>query len=261
LSGFSTPRMLATRPSRNEGTSTSSGRPSTVRYQPSWPFTRTGSTRVPDAIRDARFTSNRATRSAPTTGRRAARRWAPPSERWRTSSVSSRRSPSTSPWMTAPRKAAASSSAWSGSASTRGRSACTRSRARLAIWRAAASERSTWAATSAKGYPKTSWSRNTARSTGSSRSSTVRKPRVRDSAVATVAKGSSSPTGRGSGSHGPTYTSRRRRADRRRSMARRVVTVVSHAAGSATAARSVDSQRSQASWTTSSASSGMPSIR
>ena len=83
LSGFSTPRMLATRPSRNEGTSTSSGRPPTVTYQPSCPFTRTGSTWVPGSIRDARLMSSRATRSAPTTGRRAADGWRPRRRRGR----------------------------------------------------------------------------------------------------------------------------------------------------------------------------------
>ncbi len=65
----------------------------------------------------------------------------------------------------------------------------------------------------------------------------------------------------GSGSHGPTYVSRRMRAESAVLIARRVVIVVRNPPGLRTADRSVCCQRSQASWTMSSASTTLPSIR
>ena len=65
----------------------------------------------------------------------------------------------------------------------------------------------------------------------------------------------------GSGTHGPTYNSRRACADVSRSMATRVVTVVNHAASLSITERSVRCQRIHTSWTTSSASSGVPVMR
>lgn len=71
----------------------------------------------------------------------------------------------------------------------------------------------------------------------------------------------SSDVSTGSGSQGPTYVSRRARADVAALIASRVVTVVRKAAAFRTWSRSVPCQRSQASCTTSSASATPPSIR
>ena len=65
----------------------------------------------------------------------------------------------------------------------------------------------------------------------------------------------------GSGSHTPGYDSRCRRAERRTSSARRVVTVTSHASAERMSVRSTVLQRSATSPTTSSASTTLPSIR
>jgi hypothetical protein len=67
----------------------------------------------------------------------------------------------------------------------------------------------------------------------------------------------------GSGSHSPTYSSRRARAERSALIASRVVTVVTKACGDAirSPASSARCNRSSASWTTSSASETLPSIR
>jgi hypothetical protein len=65
----------------------------------------------------------------------------------------------------------------------------------------------------------------------------------------------------GSGSHGPTYVSRRACADCATLIASRVVVVVRKALAFSITLRSVVCQRSQASCTTSSASVALPSIR
>ena len=64
----------------------------------------------------------------------------------------------------------------------------------------------------------------------------------------------------GSGSHGPTYASRRARADLRTLIESRVATVVIQAAGSSIGS-SWRVRRRSASWATSSASETLPSIR
>ena len=64
----------------------------------------------------------------------------------------------------------------------------------------------------------------------------------------------------GSGSQVPGYSSRRTRAERRWSMLSRVVTVVSHALGDSTSSPTVVS-RTNASWTMSSASLKLPTMR
>jgi hypothetical protein len=83
--------------------------------------------------------------------------------------------------------------------------------------------------------------------------------RLNRSASATTSAGSNSET-TGSGDHGPTYSTRLRSAERRRSIANRVTTVVRNAAGERTAERSASCQRANASCTTSSASAIVPSI-
>ena len=65
----------------------------------------------------------------------------------------------------------------------------------------------------------------------------------------------------GSCSHGPTYVSRRERADCMTLIASRVVVVTRNAAASRTTLRSAVCQRTQTSCTMSSASAALPSIR
>ena len=67
--------------------------------------------------------------------------------------------------------------------------------------------------------------------------------------------------GNGSGSQGPTYSSRRTLAERSWSMQRRVTTAERYALGERTSVRGARCQRKNASWTTSSASMTLPSIR
>ncbi len=83
----------------------------------------------------------------------------------------------------------------------RGRPSRTLSRARRAIWRVAASLRSTATAISANGTANTSWRRKTARSVGSSVSSTRRNPRVSESDDATTSAGSADGARIGRGRH------------------------------------------------------------
>ena len=67
----------------------------------------------------------------------------------------------------------------------------------------------------------------------------------------------------GSGSHSPTYVSRRTRAERSWSIASRVVTVARYARGDSIGSPATERRctRSSASWTTSSASATLPSMR
>ena len=76
---------------------------------------------------------------------------------------------------------------------------------------------------------------------------------VSESPRSTASEGSR-PAATGSGSHGPTYSSRRRERDRRLSRARRDTTVVNQAAGLSSRERSTLENRTHASCTTSSAS-------
>ena len=75
-------------------------------------------------------------------------------------------------------------------------------RARWAIWRQLSSVLPTAAAITPNGSPKTSASKNTARSMPDNASSTTRKPSVSDSATSAAAAGSPSASATGSGSHG-----------------------------------------------------------
>jgi hypothetical protein len=88
------------------------------------------------------------------------------------------------------------------------------------------------AAISSYSWSKTSRSRKTARSSGDSVSSSTMKASVTDSASASDCSGSArSSVSTGSGSHGPTYSSRAARADFRRSRQSRVTIVVKYACG------------------------------
>ena len=88
-------------------------------------------------------------------------------------------------------------------------------------------------AISAYSYPNTSRSRYAARSTGVSRSSSTSRASESESASSArdAGPGAGSST-KGSGSHGPTYDSRRTRDDFRTLIESRVATVVTQAAGS-----------------------------
>jgi hypothetical protein len=93
-------------------------------------------------------------------------------------------------------------------------------------------------------------SRSRMSSTATSRASLRSAPRCGSALVST-----------GSGSHGPMYVSRRTRADWVALIASLVMAVARYAAGFATLLRSVVCQRSHTSWTRSSASATLPSIR
>src|SRR5262245_27035251 len=126
----------------------------------------------------------------------------------------------------------------------------------------AASLRSSPAATSLNEKSNTSCSRKAARSSGESRSSVKSSAMDRSSASSVRLSGASVAVSRtGSGSHGPTYSSRRARADFSMSRQIRVVVVMRNALGSTTLSRSAPCQRKYASCTASSASAIDPSIR
>ncbi len=178
-----------------------------------------------------------------------------------TSAASSSRNASTSPSRNASKNRAASSWRSRRSASKRGRPSSMCRRARTASCRHAASDRPTADATSGKPNPNTSRSTNTARSSGLSRSSSTSAAIDSESASSAERSGSSyGSASSGSGNHGPTYCSRRTRAERSTSIEIRVTTADRKAL--AEVGRVSDSsQRSQASWTASSASATLPRIR
>ena len=134
-------------------------------------------------------------------------------------------------------------------------------RARTASWRHAASERPTADAISAKPKPNTSRSTKTARSSGLSRSSSSSAAIDTESASSAERAGSwYGSVSSGSGNHGPTYSSRRTRAERSTSIEIRVTTADRNALADVGWVGEA-SKRSQVSWTASSASLTLPRIR
>ncbi len=112
--------------------------------------------------------------------------------------------------------------------------------------------------TSSNVSPNTSCSTNAARSAGLSVSRTTSIAHDTVSARLTESAGSGA-VSTGSGSHGPTYFSRRVRAERSVSSAIREVVVTSQPVRSRIASRSLPWSLIQASWTASSASARVPS--
>jgi hypothetical protein len=125
--------------------------------------------------------------------------------------------------------------------------AALRARARGRGWQVAGTpprSRSSAVATSLKGKSNTSCSRKAARSSGDSWSRIKSSAMDRSSANSVRLSGASADVSRtGSGSHGPTYSSRRARADVSMSRQIRVVVVMRNALGSDTLSRSVACQR------------------
>ena len=102
---------------------------------------------------------------------------------------------------------------------------------------------------------------NAARSAGVSVSSRTRNAIETDSRRLAVSSAlSMASVGTGSGSHGPTYSSRLARADFSRSRQRRVTTVVIQARADSSSS-GAEAALSQVSWTTSSASAALLSMR
>jgi len=108
-----------------------------------------------------------------------------------------------------------------------------------------------------------SWSTNANRSAGVSVSSTTRSASPTESASSASCSGSlwSSTVTTGSGSQEPTYSSRRVRRARSMSRQTRPTTVVNQPPRFSIAELSVRLSRNHASWTASSLSSIVPSIR
>jgi hypothetical protein len=117
-------------------------------------------------------------------------------------------------------------------------------------------------ATSGYGYSNTSRNKNAARCCGDKLSSSTRKASDSVSTVSACSAGVGSVTS-GSGSHSPTYRSRRTRAERSWSMASRVTSVAMYARGEMICSFRcrIWCIRRNASCTTSSASLTLPSIR
>jgi hypothetical protein len=118
-------------------------------------------------------------------------------------------------------------------------------------------------AISSKGSSNMSCSTKASRSDGLSVSSTTINANPTESAIRASSSGlgARSTVTIGSGSHEPAWSSRRARRARSMSRETRPTTVVSQAPRFSTAASSVRLKRSQASWTASSASSSVPSMR
>ena len=114
-----------------------------------------------------------------------------------------------SPVAAAARKRAMTLSRSVGVTSARGRRSSMWARARCAIWRTAAGDLSTAAAISSYATSKTSRSTNTARSVGESVSSTS-SIAIETLSASSTSSATSGVVSSGSGSHGPTYSSRRR---------------------------------------------------
>lgn len=112
-------------------------------------------------------------------------------------------------------------------------------------------------------YPKASRSTYTARSFGVSRSNSTSGAMETPSRRSAESSGPSvpSPVRTGSGSQGPTYSSRRARAEVSRLRHSRVTVLANQAPGGAIGSRSAPFHRNQASCTTSSASWAEPSMR
>ncbi len=195
---------------------------------PGWPLTSCRSTCSPVSANLEPSPANiRATLSRPVTTRIHCGAFPPPSPYTSTSAARSSRSSSTSPTVTASKKRAARSSRSRRSTSKRGRPSCTRRRAREASCRQVVSDLPTTSAISLNGNANTSCSTKTARCSGLSRSSSSRAAIDNESASSAACSGSryavdSSSVRSGSGSHWPTYDSRRTRADRSTSMETRV---------------------------------------
>ena len=112
-------------------------------------------------------------------------------------------------------------SCWARSTCIRGRRAATCWRARCAIWRTAAGVLPTTSAISSYGVSNTSCSTNTTRSAGPRVSSTVSMA-IETFSANSASSATSGLVSSGSGSHSPTYSSRRRDTVRRRFSACRV---------------------------------------
>src|SRR6516225_5070319 len=192
------------------------------------------------------LTRNCATRSAPSITFNAAGTLPPPSVTTRTSLASSCVNRLRSPAWVAATNADRSSPCFAsisperrGAAAPRGRTARTCARARVASCRQAVSLRSIAVATSLNEKSNTSCSRKAARSSGDSRSSVKSSAADKSSASSVRLSGASAAVSRtGSGSQGPTYSSRRARADVSISRQIRVVVVIRNALGSETWSRS-----------------------
>ena len=149
-----------------------------------------------------------------------------------------------------------------GAKTPRGCVARTCARARAASCRHAASLRSSAEATSRNEKSNTSCSRKAARSSGDSLSSVKSSAMDKSSASSVRLSGASAAVSTtGSGSHGPTYSSCRARAEVSTSRQIRVVVVIRNALGSDTLSRTAPCQRRYVSCTASSASAIDPSMR
>ncbi len=194
-----------------------------------------------------RPTSMAATFCAPTTGRRAALALPPLSAVYTASGAKSANSPSMSPVAAAVRNSSVTRlDASRSTGSNRLRRDCTCSRARCAIWRTALEDLPIAVAISSWLNPNTSRSTNTARSSGVSVSRTTSMAIETDSARTTSAEASPATpavNSSGSGSHGPTYSSRRRDWARRALSDWRVTSWARNALVSRTVSRSTSAQR------------------
>ncbi|CAL9646338.1 hypothetical protein SUDANB130_06473 [Streptomyces sp. enrichment culture] len=202
----------------------------------------------------------------------------PPSTRSSTSGDNTRSRPSMSPPAVAPRNARTTSSCWWEETCARLPRRTWR-RADVASCLVAAAERPTTPAISSNGTPNTSCSTNVTRSAGVMASRTVSNAMLTASSRVTRSSGSAArwlefsgatavsakrSAGTGSGSHCPTYVSRRARAEPSRSSEMRLATRISHAAGVTILSRSSGSRRyhlTYVSCTTSSASARVPIMR
>ena len=235
---------------------TETGRPPGAAIRPAAPFTRTGRAEVAS---QAKPRAAPATASAPRTSRDVPAR----SARSTTSGSSTASRASRSPPRAAARKASTTARWRARSASGTAAAPRTRRRARLASWRAAATERPSMPAISSNGTPNRSWSTNASRSAGVRVSSTTSRAKPTPSATSAWCSGSA-PSGRvttGSGRRRSSGSSRRDARARSMSSDTRATTVVSQPPRLSTPVVPVRLSRSQASWTASSASAREPSIR
>ena len=235
-----------------------SSSPSVSSRKPRPPLMSTGSARLMASL-GVTASRKRSTFSTPWIGRSAACLTPPPSVMSTTSGARTSMSDCRSPVATAAMNFSVTSPCSELPTTSRGRRASTWLRARWAIWRTAAGVLSTAAAISSYGRSKTSRRTNTARSVGPSVSSTS-SIAVDTLSASSTSSATSGEVSSGSGSHGPTYDSRRRDAERIRLRASRVVMRTRYARGSRTSSTSTSAHRSQVSWSTSSASAAEPSI-
>lgn len=169
----------------------------------------------PASAAGARYqpTSTSAMYSAPRSGLRTAATLPPPSAVNVTSLSSTPSSAPISPDRQATANAETTFSCSSGEAGNRGVPSSTRLRAREASCRTAAGVRPTTSATSGPDIPNTSCRTKAVRSAGDSDSSTTSSAMVTRSSWEIRSAGSSQVPTAGSGSHSPTYCSRRTRAE------------------------------------------------